>query len=65
MPKFPTKCTNRRIKVQVSREVWWAVALHAEREGKSMSDVLLECAWSRLRRLKPPKGMFKTEALSG
>jgi hypothetical protein len=49
----------------VSREVWWAVALHAEREGKSMSDVILECAWSRLRRLKPPKDMFEAEALSG
>lgn len=59
MPNMPRILSHRPIKVQVPRELYWAIALQAEREGKSMGDVVLQSGWERLRRLKPPKGMFE------
>jgi hypothetical protein len=45
--------------VQVPRELYWAIALNADREDKSMGEIVLECGWRRLRRVKPPKGTSK------
>ena len=59
MATMPKILSHRPIKVQVPRELYWAIALKAEREGKSMGEIVLECGWRRLRRMKPPPGMFE------